>query len=58
MIERGTVDGHGAVLSYVNDKLEPVDDKNDATMIVASLDDGRKLFLVADKATPPNRSDE
>ena len=49
MIERGTVDGHPAVLAYVNDQMEPVANKRDATMIVASLDDGRKIFLNAAK---------
>lgn len=45
MIEMGIVDGKKAVLAYVNDKLEPVD-KRDATLLVASLEDGRKLFLI------------
>ncbi|HEV7432143.1 MAG TPA: hypothetical protein VGN77_03805 [Steroidobacteraceae bacterium] len=49
MIERGTVDQQPAILSYVNDKFEPVD-KHDATLLVASLDDGRKLILVVPKA--------
>jgi len=49
MIETGTVEGQKAVLSYVNDKLEPVDDKRDATLVVASLEDGRKLFLIPPK---------
>jgi hypothetical protein len=48
MIERATVDRQPAILSYVNDKFEPVD-KRDATLVVASLDDGRKLFLVPAK---------
>jgi len=44
VIEQGTVDGQLATLAYVNDDIEPVD-KADATMIVALLEDGRKLFL-------------
>jgi hypothetical protein len=48
VIERGTVDRQPATLSYVSDKFEPVD-KRDATLVIASLDDGRKLILVAPK---------
>ena len=44
MIEQGVVDGHKAWLMYVNDSFEPVD-KDDATLLVANLDDGRKLVL-------------
>ena len=45
MIEQGTVDGQPAVLSYVDANMVPVDDKANAVMIVASLADGRKIFL-------------
>src|SRR4029077_10090005 len=44
MIERGIVDGQEASLMYVNDAFTPVE-KTYATMIVALLDDGRKIFL-------------
>jgi hypothetical protein len=48
MIERGTVDGQPAILAYVNAMFEPVD-KRDATLLVASLADGRKLILKVEK---------
>jgi len=44
VIEQGIVDGQLATLAYVNDDIESVD-KADATMVIASLEDGRKLFL-------------
>ena len=46
MIEVGTVDGQRAMLSYLDANLVPVDDKENAVMISAWLDDGRHLFLV------------
>ncbi len=45
MIEIGTVDGMKATLSYVDADMVPVDDKDDAVMISAWLEDGRHLFL-------------
>jgi hypothetical protein len=45
VIEAGTVDGKKATLSYVDDMLVPVDDKADATMIVAWVEDGHVLYL-------------
>jgi hypothetical protein len=51
MIEQGTVDGQPAVLAYVNAKFEPVG-KRDATLLVASLADGRKLILEVPRDAP------
>lgn len=44
MIERGTVDGQDALLTYVNDAFVPVE-KRFATLLIALLDDGRKIVL-------------
>ena len=53
MIELGTIDGQPALLNYVDANLVPVDDKADAAMIAAWLEDGRHLFLIV-----PGVSDE
>jgi hypothetical protein len=60
MIERGTCDGQPAVLAYINDDFEPVD-KDEATLIVASLEDGRKIIfanerVIAEDAKPWDES--
>ena len=50
MIERGEVNGQDALLSYVDANFVPVKRKSKATIVVAWLENGRRLVLMVPQA--------